>query len=556
MSTMWLSLLSKRASSFAVVSRRSISVRQQHISSIAWQQPAPSPPWTRTTSRSRFFATKATNDDDDDDPDVPRERTPNLTRGVIRKLRVAGLREELAARGLDSSGTGKVMATRLLEAIYGAPPSDGSGKSGTRSSKPTMPTMTNDMNSDSATALEPATGVSTLIPSEIQLDPTKVYVLRFKGHTATSYSNAGVGIVLYDVDSQTEVWSGRKYFETFLSRFEAEYKGLSIGLKVALSKGVQKLILQGDNHVILKQVDGSFDVKKKELQLLYWTTVALKEQFLGYFEVQPINPAENAKALSLASRAVATKKSYNLEGQDGSLQTPEEKAADVEGEEGAQAATSDDTRDETAPHHIGTVAPINGAAADFVSPPVEMRQQDKPGKRAAAAVIGEAAATSKTYSESDNGVDPASVIDPRRRYLMRFDGGSRGNPGLAGAGMVIYDDNQKEVWCGWKFLDYSATNNDAEYTALIVGLKCALSLGITNLRVEGDSELIVRQLEGRYRVKEGRLQELWKESKELIPKFDFIEIRHIPRAKNKRADELANAAMDSRESFGFEDTTE
>jgi ribonuclease HI len=298
-------------------------------------------------------------------------------------------------------------------------------------------------------------------------------------------------------------------------------------------------------------------------------TVALKEQFLGQFEVQPINPAENAKAKSLASRAVATKKSYNLEGQD--RQTPEEKKAAEENAaevEQVQVAASDDANDETTNHLIETAAPIARAAAAaaasaaFVAPPARVQAQKPPQaapvKQAAVAtagaVNGGAAATSKTYTEDDDGVDPASVIDPRRRYLMRFDGGSRGNPGLAGAGMVIYDDNQQEVWCGWKFLEYRATNNDAEYTALIVGLKCALSLGITNLRVEGDSELIVRQLEGRYQVKEGRLRELWKESKELIPLFDFIEIRHIPRAKNKRADELANAAMDSQGSFGFEDS--
>lgn len=453
------------------------------------------------------------------------------------------------------------MLPRLLEAIYGAQPTDGSGKSATSISTPTMPTMMSENLSTDSTAVEASsTGASTMISSDTQLDPTKAYVLRFSGHTTTSYSKAGVGLVLYDVESQKEVWSGREYFKETQSRFQAEYRGISIGLKVALSKGVQRLVLQGDNHVILKQLEGSITVEKEELKRLCWMTVALKEQFLGQFEVQPINPAENAKAKSLASRAVATKKSYNLEGQD--RQTPEEKKAAEE----VQVAASDDANDETTNHLIETAAPIARAAAAasaaFVAPPARVQEQKPPQaapvKQAAVAtagaVNGGAAATSKTYTEDDDGVDPASVIDPRRRYLMRFDGGSRGNPGLAGAGMVIYDDNQQEVWCGWKFLEYRATNNDAEYTALIVGLKCALSLGITNLRVEGDSELIVRQLEGRYQVKEGRLRELWKESKELIPLFDFIEIRHIPRAKNKRADELANAAMDSQGSFGFEDS--
>jgi ribonuclease HI len=252
-------------------------------------------------------------------------------------------------------------------------------------------------------------------------------------------------------------------------------------------------VLQGDNAVIMSQLQGDFKVKKENLKKLYWSTVHLKEQF-DQFEVQTITSTENSRAKSLASRAVATKKTQGFEGMD------------LKGDK----------------HH------------QYVNGTPSLTSQAPPKAQSI-----------------DDGMHTLSPIIPSKQYLLRFDGGSRGNPGISGSGMVIYDDHQQEVWCGWKFLDGRSTNNEAEYTALLVGLQCALSLGIRKLRVQGDSELIVRQLEGRYQVKDERLKELYNETKALVTRFDEIEIRHIPRAMNKRADELANQAMDSRESFGF-----
>jgi ribonuclease HI len=145
------------------------------------------------------------------------------------------------------------------------------------------------------------------------------------------------------------------------------------------------------------------------------------------------------------------------------------------------------------------------------------------------------------------------IIDPRATYRLQFDGGARGNPtGIAGAGVVIYDSNGSEVWCGWKFLD-RMTNNCAEYCALLLGLRCARSLGIRSLEAEGDSELVVKQLKGAYRVKEGRLQGLWGAARAAMDEFDEIDLRYIPRKANKRADYLANCAMDEKSSHGFEE---
>lgn len=107
--------------------------------------------------------------------------------------------------------------------------------------------------------------------------------------------------------------------------------------------------------------------------------------------------------------------------------------------------------------------------------------------------------------------------------------------------------------CGWKFHSESATNNVAEYFGLLSGLKCARSFGINRLIAEGDSQLIVKQLNGEYRVKDAVLKTFYTASVDTIKDFDYFEIRHIPRAENSRADWLANLAMDSQESHGFDE---
>ena len=148
---------------------------------------------------------------------------------------------------------------------------------------------------------------------------------------------------------------------------------------------------------------------------------------------------------------------------------------------------------------------------------------------------------------------PIPQIDPSKQYLLQFDGGARGNPPTrTGAGMVLYDEDE-EIWCGYQFIERAASNNVAEYTSLLLGIKCALALGIRRLRAQGDSELIVKQLTGHYQVKNDNLRMLWRETKEAIQQLDEFEIAHIRRAYNKRADWLANNAMDQQHSYGFDE---
>lgn len=132
------------------------------------------------------------------------------------------------------------------------------------------------------------------------------------------------------------------------------------------------------------------------------------------------------------------------------------------------------------------------------------------------------------------------------KYHSLFsDGGSRGNPGTAGAGFVLYDENNNEIFAGKHYLG-TATNNHAEYMALLLGLQKAYEMGIKSLDCFLDSELIVRQLSGQYRVKHTDLKSLFEHVIQQKNNFEHVSFCHIPRAKNKRADMLANEAMDEK----------
>jgi len=136
-----------------------------------------------------------------------------------------------------------------------------------------------------------------------------------------------------------------------------------------------------------------------------------------------------------------------------------------------------------------------------------------------------------------------SKIFPTLDYVLRFDGCSRGNPGLSGCGAVIYHDND-EIWAGDFYVGSNATNNHAEYAGLILGLQQALEMKIDSLTVEGDSQLIIKQMNKIYKCKSPNLFELYKKANELAAKFKVIHFNHIYRNLNKRADQLANIAVD------------
>jgi ribonuclease HI len=123
------------------------------------------------------------------------------------------------------------------------------------------------------------------------------------------------------------------------------------------------------------------------------------------------------------------------------------------------------------------------------------------------------------------------------------DGGSRGNPGPAAGAAVLIDAEGELVEEIGAYLGV-ATNNVAEWTGLLLGLEAAQKRGIRRLRVRLDSELVVKQLRGEYRVKHAGLQPLHRRAMQLLRAFEEIDVAHVPREENKLADGLVNRVLD------------
>src|SRR5690349_6735189 len=132
---------------------------------------------------------------------------------------------------------------------------------------------------------------------------------------------------------------------------------------------------------------------------------------------------------------------------------------------------------------------------------------------------------------------------PEKHLIAHTDGGARGNPGPAGYGVLIQDAQGNKVAGLSRYLGHQ-TNNFAEYQALIAALEYAVEHGPKALKVISDSELLVRQMKGIYKVKEPTLRDLHGRASELVRQLDWFAIDHVLRGHNKEADQLANEAMD------------
>ncbi|MBI3895541.1 MAG: ribonuclease HI family protein [Acidobacteria bacterium] len=136
-----------------------------------------------------------------------------------------------------------------------------------------------------------------------------------------------------------------------------------------------------------------------------------------------------------------------------------------------------------------------------------------------------------------------SLSSSSPELIAYIDGGSRGNPGPAGFGVVIQDAKGHTLDTIAEFLG-GATNNVAEYRALLAALEYATEKKCQRLKVYCDSELIARQMQGRYRVQSPDLKPLYQRAQDLVHLLDRFAIEHIPRERNQQADRLANEAMD------------
>jgi ribonuclease HI len=143
--------------------------------------------------------------------------------------------------------------------------------------------------------------------------------------------------------------------------------------------------------------------------------------------------------------------------------------------------------------------------------------------------------TSKKTSKRESGL----------KLVAYTDGASRGNPGNAACAVIILDQKDEELLRRSKKLGRT-TNNVAEYEGVLYAMELAALLGAKELELRLDSELVVRQLNGQYKVKHPSLKPLYEKTRERMRSFDRVTLTHVPRGENKPADELANAELDGR----------
>lgn len=128
-------------------------------------------------------------------------------------------------------------------------------------------------------------------------------------------------------------------------------------------------------------------------------------------------------------------------------------------------------------------------------------------------------------------------------YSLYFDGASKCNPGLSGCGCVIYNQLGEEMYNDNKFIGSMETNNVAEYCGLILGLQLAIQHNITHLHVYGDSNLIINQMNGIWKIKSTNLRRYYEEAISLAKLYEHISFVHVKRNMNQRADYLANLCI-------------
>jgi ribonuclease HI len=140
---------------------------------------------------------------------------------------------------------------------------------------------------------------------------------------------------------------------------------------------------------------------------------------------------------------------------------------------------------------------------------------------------------------------PAPNPPEGSRLIIHIDGGARGNPGEAGFGVHVADAEGLTLTSMYGYLGHQ-TNNVAEYAGLVVALRHAAEAGATSVLIRSDSELLVKQIRGEYRVKNPGLRPLYEEAIRIMEGLPDVKVAHVPRERNREADALANRAMDTR----------
>jgi ribonuclease HI len=416
----------------------------------------------------------------------------SLSRTSVRRMKVAELRNELQVRGLPTSGVKNELVSRLLEHLE------------TNSTRGRQ-----EKQHDQIISSVSRHGNKDKAPSTIILDPTTLYVLRFHGIQNHLSATSCCGLILYDSSNDREIWSGTQYYQSGESSNEAELTSLLLILSNLSKMGLKRLVIQGlAKGTTVNQLQGNYGVKNKRLKPLFDKIEKLMKQELDECEVWGIATDQVKGVQQLAKKYLELGTSVGF---DFFLQ---------------EQANSDQDSVRDNARQSDVVGPKNNSVQEYDVVP----------------------------EETFHGMIPPT-LSPDKQYVLRFDGGSRGNPGVSGAGIAIYDlESGDEVWAAFQYLG-ETTNNVAEYNALLSGLELARSMGITRLIAEGDSTLVVKQVSGEYEVKSKHLIDLNQRVKRIAESFQSFSLQYIPRAENFRADKLANVAMDERISMGLEVST-
>lgn len=360
----------------------------------------------------------------------------------------------------------------------------------------------------------------------------RTYILRFDGQVDKVTNDAGLGMIIYDASNGSKLWSGycfmQKKAQNEITKNVADYMALNDGLRViqflSSSSGttLPRVEIQTSNDIISKHLNGKYRVSSKVLLPWYEKVSKLIEG--ADVATVKVDKVETKLAKQNAVSAIKGRESddnYKSAMRD-ITSSPSNTSLD---ENMLPSSTSEMTPDD-----------------DIVST-IEAHTDVEPTS------AHESWGPSNEQAEQSN----SQSISADKTYILRFDGGSRGNPGIAGSGMVLYDsEDGSEVWNGCQYLGDSMTNNEAEYAGLITGLQCARSLGIEKIVAQGDSKLILQQVEGKWKVKAPHLRQYYDEAVSMSKEFASFQTCHIERARNARADELANEAMDTKQSRGFD----
>jgi ribonuclease HI len=312
---------------------------------------------------------------------------------------------------------------------------------------------------------------------------------------------------LFDSESGLVVWAAFEYLGDTTNNV-AEYTALLSGIQFASAMGITKLVAEGDSTLVVKQVTGEYRVKSDHLIKLNKSVKAIADSF-DSFSIHYIPRAENFRADQLANVAMDEQATMGLEVFDYLTE---------EDSQGSQESIhSDSVR--SLPQDVEETAPLQQVASDKCI------------------FIPEALASDR-------------ILSKNRTYVLKFGGGMKGNKGMGSAAILMDDLSDEELWSGAYFYpNEDASQFIASYVGLIIGLRKAMSMGVTRLIVQGNMEFVIQQMSGKWKVKSEAIKPYQAQAKEICENyFDDVDFEIISDNDNTSVKTLCFEAIQSRQS--------